>query len=64
MIVDLAKFMAIWMIVLTMFTCVALLTFGELKNFHSLYKVSLIYFESALGSWNFEVYDEKTDEGV
>jgi len=63
MIIDLAKFMAIWMVILTMFTCVALLSFGELKSFHSLYDVSLIYFESALGSWNFEVYDEKTDEG-
>jgi hypothetical protein len=57
MIIDLAKFMAIWLIILTMFTCVALLSFGELKSFHSLWDVTLIYLESALGNWDLLVYD-------
>jgi len=57
MVIDLLKFMSIWMLIITMFTCVGALTFGELKTFHGLYDVSLIYFESALGSWDFTVYD-------
>ena len=57
MFIDLGLFMAIWTLILVMFTCVALITFGELEKYESLWNVTLIYLESALGSWDFTVYD-------
>jgi hypothetical protein len=33
MILDLTKFLTIWIIVLIMFSCVGILAFGQLENF-------------------------------
>jgi len=64
MIIDLSKFMAIWMIILTMFTCISLLAFAELSAFDDLFYVALVYYESALGSWDLHVYDGKVEDGT
>lgn len=56
MIKDLLQFFVIWTIVILMFTCVAMLAFGELEAFQSFFDVFLIYFESCVGSWNLKIY--------
>lgn len=63
MIVDLAKFLVVWTIILVMFTCVSVLAFGELKEFHDIFIVFTFFFESTLGNWDLEIYDGVTDEG-
>ena len=62
MIIDLGKFMAIWMIILTMFTCVAILAFNELRAFDDIFYAGLQYFQSALGSWDLTIYDGRLDD--
>ena len=63
MTLDLVKFAVIWSIILIMFTCVAVLSFGELTQFHSVFDVGVIFIESALGGWDLKVYDGTTDDG-
>jgi len=57
--IDLAKFMFIWALIIAMYVSVSLLLFSELKLFHTVFDVWIIYFESAMGSWNLHVYDSK-----
>ena len=38
MVQDLVKFLIIWIVILTMFSCVAILAFGELDNFSNMNK--------------------------
>jgi len=42
-----------------MYVSVSMLLFSELKTYSTLFKVWLIYFESAMGSWDLSVYDSK-----
>lgn len=60
---DLAKFLVIWLIVLSIFSCVAMLMFGGLPNFHELFDVFNIFYESALGQFVTEVYHKENEEG-
>mmetsp|Transcript_27175 Transcript_27175/g.41348 ORF Transcript_27175/g.41348 Transcript_27175/m.41348 type:complete len:138 (-) Transcript_27175:1023-1436(-) len=56
MIIDLAKFMVLWSIVLTIFTSVSLLVFSKLDFFQNIFEVFYFYFESALGNWGTDNY--------
>ena len=50
------------MLILAMFICVAMLSFSELRAFDDFFDVSLIFFESALGSWDLSIFDGKIVE--
>ena len=56
MMVDLAKFLCIWAIILVMFVCVGMLAFGQLDNFKNMMDILIYFVESALGDWDMEVY--------
>ena len=64
MIIDVFKFLVIWVIVLIMFTCVGILAFGQLENFQTFEQVIVYFFESSLGAWDMEVFhNEEVIEG-
>jgi len=42
-----------------MYVSVSLLLFSELKRFSTIFDVWMIYFDSAMGSWDLTVYDSK-----
>ena len=54
---DLSIFFVLLVIELTAFSCVGLLTFGNLPEYGSLYTTSMMFFRSALGDWDFSTYD-------
>ena len=54
---DLVVFFAIWVIQLIAFSCVAMLCFGGIKEYDNLHNALLIFFLSALGEWDFSIYD-------
>jgi len=45
----LSIFLVIWVVILMMFTCVAILCFGELEFFGNIFNVFVGMYESALG---------------
>ena len=57
---DLGKFLTIWIIVLIMFSCVAILAFGQLENFQDIETVFIYFFESSLGQWDMTVFENET----
>ena len=57
MMTDLAKFMSIWLILLMMFVCVAMLAFGQLETFKSMDNIIFMLTESAFGNWDLAVYE-------
>ena len=63
MIIDLGKFLVIWSVILIMFTCVAILAFGELKTFYTFEDTLIFFLESALGQWDMDVYSGTNDHG-
>ena len=63
MIIDLGKFLVIWSVILIMFTCVALLAFGELHDFYTFEQTLIFFLESALGNWDMDVYAGTNDHG-
>lgn len=64
MLVDLSKFLIIWVIVLIMFSCIAMLAFGELVDFKTLDEIIVFFVESALGDWDMVVYEGENYKGV
>lgn len=58
MITDLLQFMSIWVLIIMAFTCVSMLLFGKLTNFQTLGGTFVYWFQSALGAWNFGVFEE------
>lgn len=60
MLIDLGKFLTIWVIVLIMFSCVGILAFGQLENFQDLETVFIYFFESSLGQWDMQVFENTT----
>ena len=61
MLIDLGKFLTIWVIVLIMFSCVGILAFGQLENFQELETVFIYFFESSLGQWDMTVYENENE---
>ena len=64
MVIDLGKFMGIWILIIITFSSVGTLLFGELKKFHDPFNVLVIYFESAIGNWDLDIYRQVNVEGV
>lgn len=63
MAIDLARFMVIWLLLMIMFTCVAVLTFGQLETFQDLKNVFVYFFEASMGSWSMKVFDGVNSQG-
>jgi hypothetical protein len=57
MLYDLSIFLVLWGIQLFIFACVGILIFGDMEEYGSFIKVLILFFESALGQWNFEIYE-------
>jgi len=55
--------MVIWMLVVITFTCVGTLIFGSLEAFQSTFQVFIVFFESALGEWDNEIFEIPAEEG-
>ena len=53
---DLARFFILWLLIIAMFTFVALLIFGDNRNFKDFLDVLIIFIESSLGSWAMKIY--------
>ena len=63
MIIDLGKFMTLWLLVIITFTMVGSLLFGGLPDFHDMGDVFVMFFEASLGSWNNGVFKKENEEG-
>ena len=57
MLKDLIIFFLLFGLQLIAFSCVAILAFGMVKEFYTIYDAFIVYFQSAMGSWNFIIYD-------
>ena len=63
MIVDLGKLMVIWVLIIVMFSCVAVLLFGEIPEFQTWQHNIVFYFQTAIGSWSLSQYQLLDEEG-
>ena len=54
MMIDLGKFMVIWLLLMVMFSAVAILTFGQLESFKEMWPTFVYFFEASLGAWDME----------
>ena len=62
MMVDLAIFFLLFAIQLIAFSCVGILTFGSIEEYGTLSGTVIMFTESALGNWNFGIYDVMGDK--
>lgn len=62
MIKDLLTFLALFFIILIAFSYVGILAFGSIKEYESLSPAFILMFTSALGDWNFTIYEEIPEE--
>ena len=56
MVVDLTKFLVVWIMILVAFSCVSLILFGQCEAFKDFESVLIFYFESSLGGYDMGVY--------
>jgi hypothetical protein len=63
MMVDLAKFLCIWAIILIMFVCVGMLAFGQLEDFKNMTDILIYFVEAALGEWDMDVFNGTNHDG-
>lgn len=54
---DLITFFQLFALQLMAFSCVAILAFGMVKDFSTIHDAFIVYFQSAMGSWNFTIYE-------
>jgi len=55
---DIIIFSGLWGIQMVFFACIGILMFGELPVYESFYDTMVMLFESAIGSWDFSIYDD------
>ena len=55
---DLLIFFVLFAIELVAFACVGILSFGNLKEYSDLNTTLVMFYESALGNWDFSIYDD------
>lgn len=56
MVQDLMKFIVIWFVILVMFSCVAILAFGELEGFTNLNKAFQYFIKAGLGEFEYGIF--------
>lgn len=54
--IEVAKFLTLWLVVLTMFSCVAVIAFAELESFGTIEDVICYFFEASLGAWDSDYF--------
>ena len=57
MIRELMIFLVLWGIQLFIFTCVGILVFAGVPHYDGFMQVLILFFQSALGIWDFSIYD-------
>ena len=55
---DLFIFFILFMIELTAFSCVGILSFGNLQDYNNVSVTLVMFFQSALGDWDLSIYDD------
>ena len=55
---DLSIFFVLFVIELVAFSCVGILSFGNMDEYASLATTMVMFFGSALGDWDFGIYGE------
>ena len=55
---DIMIFMVLWTINLVFFICVGMLLFAEIETFRSFWDTFIKLFDSALGNFDFELWDD------
>ena len=55
---DLFIFFILFMIELTAFSCVGILSFGNLQDYNSVSVTLVMFFQSALGDWDLSIYED------
>ena len=50
-------FLVLWGIQLFIFTCAGILIFSDVKEYDGFVNVMIMFFQSALGIWDFSIYD-------
>lgn len=58
MLSDLAIFFVLFLIELLAFSCVGVLCFGMLDNYLNIGTTIIMFFQTAMGEWDFSFYDE------
>jgi hypothetical protein len=54
---ELMIFLVLWGIQLFIFSCIGILTFSSIKEYQGFMNVLILFFQSALGIWDFTIYD-------
>ena len=62
MVTDLLVFFLLFAIQLMAFSCVGILSFGNLTPYETLESAVVMLFETAMGNWNFRIYDDLEDK--
>lgn len=64
MVIELVKFIIIWVMVLLTFSCCSLLVFGQAKSevFSNFQNTIIYYFESSLGNFDFKLCCKDDDD--
>lgn len=64
MVIELVRFLTIWAIEILMFSVVGRLAFSDIPSFNSLGNVIIMFFESCIGSWNIEIYNDSKNPSL
>lgn len=66
MTIGLAKFLALWLIVILMIASMMEILFIRLESFHDLFSINVMIFLSSLGSWDMGIYvlENEKNEGI
>ena len=64
MFVDLIRFLLVWIVQLTAFSCVLTIAYGDIGEFKHLEYSFLYLIEAALGNWDFDAFDNIENEVI
>lgn len=57
MTLELMKFLVFWFVMILIFSCVAMLIFSHIENFHNIKDTFFYFLQAALGSYDFDTFD-------
>ena len=61
MIVDLAKFLVLWVVLILLFTCVSLVFFSQNDNFRNFEGVFMFFIQASIGSYSMSVFTMESE---
>jgi hypothetical protein len=62
MLSDLSTFLVLLLIELAAFSCVGVLCFGMLTEYNNIVTTLIMFFQSSMGEWTYEIYDPLGDQ--